>query len=73
MTKTTVYLPDDLKRDLARMATESGRSEADLIREAIRTLTRTSARPRPRGALFASGDSTLAERTEDALGGFGDS
>jgi metal-responsive CopG/Arc/MetJ family transcriptional regulator len=71
MTKTTVYLPDDLKQALARVAAASGRSEAELIREAIGTLVSRSARPRPRGALFASGDSTLSERSDAALAGFG--
>lgn len=35
MRKTTVYLPDRLKSELARAAVEAGRSEADLIREGI--------------------------------------
>ena len=33
--KTTVYLPDDLKRALEVEAAASGRSEAEIIREAI--------------------------------------
>ncbi len=66
MTKTTVYLPDDLKRDLARLAAASGRSEADVMREAIRALVSASPRPLPTGALFASGDATLAEWAEQA-------
>ena len=36
MCKTTVYLPDDLKAELKRVAAETGRSQADLIREGIR-------------------------------------
>ena len=36
MLKTTVYLPDDLHRDLKRAAAERGTSEAELIRTAIR-------------------------------------
>ena len=36
MVKTTVYLPDDLHRDLKRAASERGTSEADLIRTAVR-------------------------------------
>ena len=32
MEKTTVYLPDDLKRALRRSAKSTGRSEAELIR-----------------------------------------
>jgi predicted transcriptional regulator len=35
MNKTTVYLPEDLKQSLRRMAAVSGCSEAELIREAI--------------------------------------
>lgn len=72
MKKTTVYLPDELKQSLRRMAAVSGRSEAELIREAVAALTRVSDRPRPRGRLFASGDDSLAERAEEALAGFGD-
>jgi Arc/MetJ-type ribon-helix-helix transcriptional regulator len=69
--KTTVYLPGDLKRSLEQMAATSGRSEADLIREAIRSLTRASRRRRPHGRLFASRDATLSERIDEALSGFG--
>jgi Arc/MetJ-type ribon-helix-helix transcriptional regulator len=72
MYKTTVYLPDDLKRDLERVAATRGVSEAELIREAIRTLTRDSAAPRPRLPLFKSGKPGLAERVDHALKGFGD-
>jgi plasmid stability protein len=72
VTKTTVYLPDELKQALARMAATSGRSEADLIREAIAALTRAAERPRPRGALFASGDPSLSEQVDQALAGFGE-
>jgi Ribbon-helix-helix protein, copG family len=71
MVKTTLYLPDELKRDVARMAAESGRSEADIIREAIAALVGKQRRPRPRGGLFAGGDASLAEQTEQALTGFG--
>ena len=72
MTKITIYLPDELKRDLARIAATSGRSEADLIREAIQTLVRAVDRPRPRGALFASGEPSLSRRVNEALVGFGE-
>lgn len=36
MVKTTVYLPDDLHRDLKQAAKERGGSEAELIRTALR-------------------------------------
>jgi plasmid stability protein len=70
--KTTVYLPEDLKQSLRRMAAVSGRSEAALIREALTAHLRTSDCPRPRGSLFASGDPSLAEHAEEALAGFGE-
>jgi hypothetical protein len=72
MRKTTVYLPDDLKFALGRVAAEKGRSGADLIREAIRDLVRDSEPPRPRVPLFSSGDPTLAERVDEELRGFGE-
>lgn len=72
MNKTTVYLPEDLKQALQRMAAVSGRSEAELIREAIATQVRAAGHPRPRGRLFESGDPSLAEHVDEALAGFGD-
>jgi plasmid stability protein len=72
MKKTTVYLPEGLKQSLRTMAAASGRSEADLIREAIAAQVQAHARPRPHGQLFESGDPSLAENAEVALAGFGD-
>ncbi len=48
MKKTTVYLPDDLKAAPERMAAREGRSEADLIRQAVRGLTQSLEAPRPK-------------------------
>jgi Arc/MetJ-type ribon-helix-helix transcriptional regulator len=61
MQKITVYLPDELKRSLARAAVASGCSEAKLIREALQALTEKAVPPRPRLPLFASGKSRLDE------------
>ena len=72
MQKTTVYLPDDLKRALEQAATSRGCSEAELIREAVRALTGVATRPRPRMPLFRSGRRGLAERVDQALKGFGE-
>lgn len=74
MKKTTVYLPDDLKAALERAAVAEGRSEAELIREAVRDLTQRLGPPRPRLPLFHSGaDPTLAERIDEELAkGFGE-
>jgi Arc/MetJ-type ribon-helix-helix transcriptional regulator len=73
MVKTTVYLPEDLKASLERVAAERGRSEAELIREAIRTLVGDGAPARPRVPLVAMplGDPTAAERVDELLDGFG--
>jgi hypothetical protein len=70
--KTTVYLPEDVKQQLARMATETGRSEAELIRQALVTLTTAAGRPRPRGSLFDSGTGGLADDVDEALAGLGE-
>lgn len=69
MVKTTLYLPDDLKAELAREASRRGESEAELIRQALRREL-GSARPRPRGALF-SGTEPIADRVDELLEGFG--
>jgi Ribbon-helix-helix protein, copG family len=72
MQKTTVYLPDALKRRLAQAAHRRGQPEAALIRAAIERLLDEEARPRPTVPLFRSGDPTLAERVDEALSGFGE-
>jgi hypothetical protein len=72
MQKTTVYVPDDLKRALAQTAASRGCSEAELIREALRAVTARAAPPRPRVPLFKSRKPRLAERIDDALAGFGE-
>ena len=70
MKKTTVYLPDDLKSALGRLASQRRQSEAELIREAVGDLIRNSETPRPRLPLFRSEDPTLARRLEEELRGF---
>ncbi len=71
MKKTTVYLPDEVKAGLERAAGETGRSEAELIRDAVRALLEGQLPPRPRIPLFDSGDPTLSERVEEELAGRG--
>ena len=73
MQKTTVYIPEKLKQALARAATARGVSEAELIREALTSLTEQAVPPRPRLPLFKSGKPRLAERVDEALAGFGES
>jgi hypothetical protein len=47
-------------------------SEAELIREALRTLTSESSPPEPRLPLFKSGKPHFAENVDEALSGFGE-
>ena len=72
MLKTTVYIPEDMKRALGQVAAARGLSEAELIREALHTITSQATPPRPRLPLFKSGKSRLAERVDEALSGFGE-
>lgn len=63
--KSSIYLPDELKRDLGVLAVRTGRSEADLIRHAIERLlaisdtpaapVASSMPPHPRPALIGVG------------------
>ncbi len=71
MQKTTVYIPDDLKRALSREAVTRGISEAELIRDALRRLTSNTRPPTPRLPLFKSGKPRLAERVDQELSEFG--
>lgn len=72
MKKTTVYLPEDLDSALKRAAGAQGRSEAEIIREAVRKSLDSMQSPRPRLPLFRSGDATLSERLDEELSGFGE-
>lgn len=74
MRKTTLYLPEDLKSSLERLAVETGRSEAEIIRESLRRTVEARRRPRPRVPLVprGGGDPGLAERVEELLEGFGE-
>lgn len=74
--KTTLYLPDDLKRQVEAAAKRRGISEAEFYREALRKAV-ASPRLMPRGALFASGigpgTSDLSSRVDEVLAeGFGE-
>lgn len=69
MEKTTLYLPDDLRSAVKRVAAEQGISEAEVIRRSIRHMV-GAARPRPRGGLLCS-DQPIARRADEALAGFG--
>ncbi|MBN9610306.1 MAG: antitoxin [Actinobacteria bacterium 69-20] len=70
MIKTTVYLPDELKKRVEREARTRGVPEADVIRQAIdQSVSRE--RPRPRGGVFSGGEQ-IAEHVDEYLKGFGE-
>lgn len=72
MQKTTVYLEDDLKAELDRVAAETGRSEAEIIREGVRLALDRAQPPAPTIPIFVSGDPRFAEHVDEHLAGFGE-
>ncbi len=72
MEKTTVYLTSAQRRALARAARATGRSEAELIREGVDTVTAPHRVTEPTIPLFDSGRPDLAERADELLEGFGE-
>jgi hypothetical protein len=73
MRKTTIYLPDELKKRLENFARTSGRPEAQVIRDAISTATSAATSPSPRVPLMKRGlgDPSIAENVDALLERFG--
>jgi len=71
--KTTIYLPDRLKRDIERVAQSERRSEANVIRDAVESAIQQRRPPQPRIPLvsYGLGAPDVAERAEELLDGFG--
>jgi hypothetical protein len=67
MQKTTLYLPDELQRQLQEAARRMGRSQADLIREALATFLGTVERPKARSIGLGDNPDLHGEDTEDWL------
>jgi hypothetical protein len=74
MKKTTLYLPDELKQRVESVAETEGRSEADVIRDAIASAVAVQRIPAPRVPLpgMKLGDPTIAQRAGDLMDGFGE-
>lgn len=71
MTRTTVYLPDDLKLRVRRAAQQRGVSQARFIRDSLER-SAADARPRPRGGFItATAPEPIDWNTNDHLAGFG--
>jgi hypothetical protein len=73
MRKTTIYLPDELKKRLEHVARTTGRSEATVIRDAITAATLSPGGPAPRIPLMdrGLGDPTIAENVDALIESFG--
>ncbi len=73
MMKTTVYLPDDLKRSIEQAAAIQQVSEAAFIRAALETAVSAIDRPKPEGALLNEDWGNIDWNTNGWLEGFGES
>jgi len=67
MVKTTVYLDERDAAALRRMAAESGRSQAEIVRAAISKETRAAAPRRLRSAGVARGSGESVGRNADEI------
>lgn len=68
MLKTTVYLEQDVAMALRQLSEAQGRTQAELIREALANYTQDRTRPLPSGlGKYASGHTDTSERAEDLL------
>jgi hypothetical protein len=69
--KMTIYLPEELKRGVRRIAAETGRSQADIIRDGIRLAIAEYAPPPPTIPIYFSDEPHFGERVNEHLSGFG--
>jgi len=68
MQKTTVYLDPEVALALREISRGEGRSQAELIREALRQYTHSRSRPRLSGVgIFRSGRNDVSSRSEELL------
>lgn len=67
--RTTVYLDPETALAIRQLAAVRGRSQAELIREAITRYTKRTARPPAKGiGKYRSGEPDVAQRAKDILG-----
>lgn len=68
MVKTTVYLEESTDRTLKQLARSQGRSQAEIIREALAAHAAQASVPQPRGiGAYRSGRTDVSERAEELL------
>lgn len=72
MRKTTIYLTDQLKTAVERVAAESNQSEAEVIRTAVSHYTASDTSKRPAVAIFDDAFEPISHRVDELLAqGFG--
>jgi metal-responsive CopG/Arc/MetJ family transcriptional regulator len=64
--KTTIYMPDDLRRALDAAARETGQSQADLIRRAVRAYLEERPQQLPASVGRHRGGTTFHARDDEA-------
>lgn len=71
--ETAIYLPEEMRAGLERISQAEGRSEADVIREALERAIDERTAPGPTLPLCAQelGDPTASERVDELLEGYG--
>jgi len=69
MVKTTIYMDPEVALALRQMSAQEGRSQDEIIREAILAYAaRSGGRPRPTGVgAYAGGRSDVSERSEELM------
>jgi hypothetical protein len=68
MIRTTVYLDEEVAMSLRQLAAVQGRTQAELIRDALASYTKRTARPAPKGlGKYRSGEPDVAQRAKKIL------
>jgi hypothetical protein len=68
MVKTTVYIENDVAVTLRQLAAAEGRSQAQLIRDALEAYSKQRAKPVARGfGKYAGSETDVSERAEEIL------
>lgn len=68
MIKTTLDLNEETVHVLEQLAFQEGRSQGEVIHEALLTYRSRTARPTPKGVgMYDSGRSDISERAEELL------
>jgi Ribbon-helix-helix protein, copG family len=68
MVKTTLYLEETIVHVLEELASEEGRSQGEVVREALLVYRGQQTRPAPKGiGKYRSGRSDVSARAEELL------